>query len=165
LEVEFRETVPSGATFKAAAWPHPLESDVKIPGARPKIVNGVAWLDPPGAFTTTVAVETEAGFVPIKEGTCALIWLGETNDNGADKPFTVTEVPPIIIGSGEPPADCVTAARLDPNMDINDPGATGSEYDAAFTPPVTTGTVPVCENAPIETKRNMQPICRTFAGE
>ena len=154
--MELRDTVPSGATLKAAAWPQPPESDVKIPGPKPKTVNGDAGLEPPGALTTRFTVENVVGFESIKEGICALIWLGETNDSGAIKPFTVMEVPPIIIGSGEPPADCVTTARLDPNIDINDPGSTGSEYDEAFTAPATTGTASVCENAASGAKRTMQ---------
>jgi hypothetical protein len=64
-----------------------------------------------------------------------LICPGETKNKGAAIPPIVTALPPSIVGSGVPDADCWAAAKLVPKIATIPPGAVGEAHEAQFTTP------------------------------
>ncbi len=80
------------------------------------------------------------------DGTCALIWPGETNSNAAFVLLNVTVVPAKEVGNGveEACAVVVPTSKFEPKIATRDPGPTGAEYEAAFTTPVIVGIELLC---------------------
>jgi hypothetical protein len=102
-----------GSTTPGARW------YVKIPGAYGCNCNVVVALGDP-------LLETETGTDPLN-GHSKGIWkrtsVGDTKNNGAGIPFTVTEVPASAVGSGTLLAPAVELARDVPNTLAIEPRA------------------------------------------
>ena len=106
----------------ATAWPLPFALTAKIPGAAGTICTLSAAEAP-----TVVVTTTSTGPRPRFQGTWALICPAETKYSGAGTPPKVTDSTfPSAVASGMAAAVTVWDARLTPNTDAMEPGATPS---------------------------------------
>src|SRR5579883_2390577 len=110
-----------------------------MPGASVDTVNGALVFGWPAEAMVRVC-----GPVPMSEGIKTLICVGETKYSGRISPPTMTVTPPSVCTMGFDGPTAVACARLAPNIDTTDPGATtacGVTAAPLITPPaITNGT-------------------------